>query len=139
MSLKIQALTRSIWVYHLATGSCNNCDIEILDCITPRFDLERFGIQLVGSPCHADALLVTGNMTTKNIPRVKAVYEQVPKPNVIIAIGTCALDHGMFDGSYTSRVKVDDILPVDFYVPGCPPKPEGMIAAVAKLIAQLRQ
>ena len=120
MGLKLQALTRAVWVYHLSTGSCNNCDIEILDCLTPRFDLERFGIQLVGSPSHADALLVTGNMTMKNIDRVKAVYEQVPKPNVVIAI------------------RVDDILPVDLYIPGCPPKPEGMIAGVAKLLGMLR-
>jgi len=138
MGLKLKALTRSPWVYHLSTGSCNNCDIEILDCLTPRYDLERFGIVLVGSPRHADALLVTGNMTMKNIPRVKEIYKQMPQPGVVIAIGTCALGHGVFKGSYIIPVDVDDVLPVDIYIPGCPPKPEGIIAGVVKLLKMLR-
>ncbi len=139
MGLKLKALTKSLWVYHLSTGSCNNCDIEILDCLTPRFDLERFGIILVGSPRHADALLVTGNMTIKSMKRAKEVYNQMPKPGVVIAIGTCALGHGVFDGSYVMPKTVDEVLPVDIYIPGCPPKPEGIIAGIAKLLEMLRQ
>jgi membrane-bound hydrogenase subunit mbhJ len=137
MSFKLKALTKSPWVYHLSTGSCNNCDIEILDCLTPRFDLERFGVQLVGSPRHADALLVTGNMTLKCIPRALEVYEQMPKPGVVIAIGTCSLGHGVFEGSYTCPKTVDEVLPVDIYIPGCPPKPEAIMAGVVKLLNKL--
>jgi len=137
MNLKLKALTKSPWVYHLSTGSCNNCDIEILDCLTPRFDLERFGIQLVGSPRHADALLVTGNMTLKCIPRALEVYEQMPKPGVVIAIGTCALGHGIFKGGYTCPKTVDEVLPVDIYIPGCPPKPEAIMGGVVKLLNKL--
>jgi membrane-bound hydrogenase subunit mbhJ len=137
MSFKLKALTKSPWVYHLSTGSCNNCDIEILDCLTPRFDLERFGVQLVGSPRHADALLVTGNMTMKCIPRALEVYEQMPKPGVVIAIGTCSLGHGIFEGSYTCPKTVDEVIPVDIYIPGCPPKPEAIMAGVVKLLNKL--
>ena len=138
MGLKLYALTKSPWVYHLSTGSCNNCDIEILDCLTPRYDLERFGVVLVGSPRHADALLVTGNMTLKNIPRVQRLYEQMPKPGVVIAVGTCSLGHGVFSGSYVIPKTVDEILPVDVYIPGCPPNPEAIMAGVIKLLNKLR-
>jgi len=82
MSLKLKALSKSIWVFHVSAGSCNNCDIEILDCFTPRFDIERFGIQLVGSVRHADALLITGAMNRKSVPRVKKIYAQAAKPCV---------------------------------------------------------
>ena len=139
MSLKLKALTKSIWVYHLCTGgSCNNCDIEILDLLTPRFDIERFGMVLVGSIRHADAILVTGSLTLKAKECVKRVYEQASKPCVVIAIGSCACGQGIFaDGPYTPD-PVDSILPIDIYIPGCPPKPEAMIAGIVKLIGKLK-
>lgn len=138
MSLKLKALTKSIWVFHLSTGSCNNCDIEILDLFTPRFDVERFGITLVGSVRHADAIVVTGALNLKTIPRVKEVYAQAAKPCVIIAIGACACGQGIYANGPNTPNPVDSILPVNVYVPGCPPKPEAMIAGIVKLIKKLR-
>jgi len=137
MSLKLKALTKSIWVFHLACSPCNNCDIEILDLLTPRHDVERLGIQLIGSIRHADALLVKGIPNKKTAPKLKELYRQAPKPCVVIAIGSCALGGDCFRDSYNFVDTVDNIVPVNIYVPGCPPKPEAMIAGVAKLINAL--
>ena len=137
MGLKLKALQKSPWVYHLATGSCNNCDIEILDVLCPRFDVERFGALLIGSPRHADALLVTGAMNRKSVPRVLEVYEQAAQPCLVIAIGSCALDQGIFRGSYAMGEPVDHYLPVAAYIPGCPPKPEAIIAGIVKALGTL--
>ena len=140
MSLSLRALLRSPWVFHLSTGSCNNCDIEILDCLTPRFDIERFGMKLVGSIRHADVLLVTGSCNRKSMLRVKKIYEeQVPKPCVVVAVGECALSRGMFIHSYNCPLPLDHQIPVSVYIPGCPPKPEAIIAGVVKLIEKLRE
>lgn len=138
MNLKTKALLKSLWVFHLCTGSCNNCDIEILDCFTPRFDIERFGMLLVGSPRHADVLLVTGAMSRQAAPAAKRIYKQMAKPCVVAAIGTCALGQGIFKGSYNMPEPVDKVLPVDVYIPGCPPKPEAIIAGLIKLINKLK-
>ena len=138
-NLKLKALTKSIWVYHLATGSCNNCDIEILDLLTPRYDIERFGMQLIGSIRHADAILVTGAMNKKSVKRLKKIYEQAPKPCVVVAFGACSCGQGIFKGSYSMQCPLDEVIPVDLYIPGCPPKPEAMILGVVKLINKLRQ
>jgi len=138
MDFRLKALTKSIWVFHVSAGSCNNCDIEILDCLTPRFDVERFGIQLVGSVRHADALLVTGAMNKKSIPRLKKIYEQAPKPCVVVACGICAVSQNMFRYSYNVGEPLDKIIPVDVYIPGCPPKPEAIIAGIVKLVKKIR-
>ena len=137
MSVKLKALLKSPWVFHMSTGSCNNCDIEILDCLTPRFDIERFGMILAGSIRHADVLLVTGSANRKSMERVKRLYEQVPKPCLVVAIGECSLSRGMFIHSYNCPVPIDKIIPVDVYIPGCPPKPEAIIAGVVKLITKV--
>ena len=139
MDLRLKALTKSIWVFHISAGSCNNCDIEILDCLTPRFDVERFGIQLIGSARHADALLITGAMNRKSVPRMKKIYEQTPKPCVVIAVGQCALSRHMFRDSYNMMEPLDKILPVDLYIPGCPPRPEAIIDGIVKLVNKVRQ
>ena len=138
MNIKLKALLKSPWVFHLSTGSCNNCDIEILDCLTPRFDIERFGMVLVPSIKHADVLLVTGSCTRQCVVRLKRLYEQAPKPCLVVAIGECALSRGMFIKSYTCPVPLDKIIPVDVYIPGCPPKPEAIIAGIVKLIEKVR-
>ncbi|MFH1493027.1 MAG: NADH-quinone oxidoreductase subunit NuoB [Candidatus Omnitrophota bacterium] len=139
MSMKLKALLKSPWVFHLSTGSCNNCDIEILDCLTPRFDVERFGMLLAGSIRHADVLLVTGSGNRKSMQRVKKLYEQVPKPCLVVAIGECSLSRGMFIDSYNCPMPLDKIIPVDVYIPGCPPKPEAIIAGVVKLIEKVKK
>ena len=134
MSLKLKALTKSLWVFHLAASPCNNCDIEILDALTPRFDLERFGIQLVGSVRHADLILVTGSMNRKSSVRLKRVIAQAPKPCFVVAVGNCSCSTEMFGNSYNGTRPLDEVVPVDAYIAGCPPKPEAMIQAVAALV-----
>ncbi len=137
MNLKLKALTKSLWVFHLATGSCNKCDIEILDLLTPRFDVERFGIVLVGSIRHADVLLVTGAVSRQAAPVLKTLYEQAPKPCLVVAIGGCACGQAIFRGSYNMPKPVDKIIPVDAYIPGCPPNPEAMIDGIVKLVKKV--
>ncbi|MDI6794067.1 MAG: NADH-quinone oxidoreductase subunit B family protein [bacterium] len=139
MSITLKALQKSPWVFHLNTGACNNCDIEILNCLTPKFDLERFGVKLVGSIRHADCLLVTGPVTRKAAPRLKTLYEQAPRPCLVVACGTCAISGGIFKDGYNICGPVDKIVPVDAYIPGCPPKPEAYILGIVKLLEKLGQ
>ena len=130
-------LAKSIWVFHVSASPCNNCDIEILDLLTPRYDVERLGIKLVGSVRHADVLLVTGIMNQKVAPKVKKIYEQAPKPIFVVGIGTCPSGGCCFNDSYNITQNREDFIPFDVYIPGCPPKPEAMIAGAAKLMEVL--
>ncbi len=139
MNIKKKALTKSLWVFHLSTGSCNNCDIEILDLLTPRFDVERFGILLAASIRHADVLLVTGAVSRMAAPMLKKLWEQAPKPCFVVAVGGCACSQIIFKGSYNMPKGVDEIIPVHAYIPGCPPKPEAMIDAIVKLIKKISE
>jgi len=134
--LKLKCFKKSLWVFHLAASPCNNCDIEILDLLTPRYDIERFGMVLVGSIKHADVLLVTGMVNKKAAIRVKELYDLAPKPVVVIAIGSCPISGIMFKDSYTLAGPLDKIIPVDAFIPGCPPKPEAMLAGVVKLLSK---
>ena len=138
MSFKLKVLTKSLWVFHAACSPCNNCDIEILDTLTPRFDLERFGIILVGSIRHADILLVSGVPNAKTKVRLERIYAQAPQPCLVVAVGNCACGRVMFKDSYNSPCAVDEIVPVSAYIPGCPPKPEAMIDGIIKLIKKVR-
>ncbi len=136
--LKTWARVNSPWVIHFNSGSCNGCDIEILATITPRYDLERFGIKLEGSPRHADVLICTGPVTRQARDRLLRVYEQMPEPKFVVAVGSCALSGGVFEGLYNVEGGIDRFLPVDAYVPGCPPRPEAIIDGVVKLLGSLQ-
>ena len=138
MSNAINALTRSLNVFHLAGSACNNCDIEILDALTPKYDLERFGITLVGSIRHADVLLMSGIFNRKAAIRAQELIEQAPKPYLVIAIGGCPATGMMWRESYNWERPPGDFVKIDAFVPGCPPKPEAMISAVVKVIGALR-
>ena len=135
----MSALTKSLWVFHFNAGSCNGCDIEIVATLTPRYDPERFGIKLVGSPRHADVLLVTGPVTKQMEARLRRVYDQMPSPKVVMAVGTCAQSGGVFFDSYNLAGPVDQVIPVDVYVPGCAPRPEAIINGVVTAIAKLER
>jgi len=138
MSWSTKRLAKSLWVFHLSASPCNNCDIEILDLLTPHYDVERFGIKLVGSIRHADIILLSGVINKKVAPMVKRLYEQAPKPIFVVGVGACPTSGCCFKDSYNITPCREDIIPIDVYIPGCPPKPEAMIEAFAKLMGVLR-
>src|SRR5512134_2288772 len=129
----------SPWAIHYNSGSCNGCDIEILATLTPRYDAERFGVKLQGSPRHADILICTGPVTRQARERLIRIYEQMPDPKFVVAVGTCALSGGVFQGCYNIMGGIDQVIPVHVYVPGCPPRPEAIIDGVVKLLTSLKQ
>lgn len=124
---------RSLWVYHANTGACNGCDIEVINVLTPYYDAERFGIRLVGSPRHADVILVSGPVTRQVAPALARLLEAVPAPKLVIAVGSCACGGGSWFDTYSTMGGADRVVPVDYYIPGCPPRPEAILygAAVA--------
>jgi NADH-quinone oxidoreductase B subunit len=128
------AQKKSPWILHFNSGACNGCDIEVVALLTPRYDVERLGILLEPSPRHADVLLVTGVVTRQVLDRLKRIYEQMPNPKSVVAIGACACSGGVFEGNYNVIGGVDKIIPVDVYIPGCAPKPEAIIDGIAKLL-----
>jgi len=125
---------KSPWVVHFDCGSCNGCDIEVLACLTPLYDVERFGILNIGNPKHADVLVVTGTVNHRNKTVLKNIYDQMPGPKAVIAIGACGLSGGVFREAYNVVGGVDKVIPVDVYVPGCPAKPESIIDGVVKAL-----
>jgi NADH-quinone oxidoreductase B subunit len=131
------ARVKSPWVLHFNTGACNACDIEILAALTPRFDLERFGVQLKGTPRHADVILCSGPVTRQIKDRLVRIYEQMPEPKFIVAVGTCACSGGVFNGCYNVEGGIDSTIPVAAYIPGCPARPEAIIDGVVKLLEKI--
>lgn len=123
-------LSGSVQVRHVDAGSCNGCEIEIGMAFGPTYDAERYGARLVASPRHADALLVTGVVTQNMAAAVKRTYEATPRPNVVLAVGDCARDCGVFARAYGVAGSVSDVIPVDIEVPGCPPHPADITAAL---------
>src|SRR5512142_961613 len=124
-------MSKSCWVYHANSGGCNGCDIEVLNVLTPYYDAERFGVKLVASPRHADAMLCQGPALRSTARALRRAYEAMPAPKAVIAVGACATGGGTWFDSYAVMGGVEKVLPVDFYVPGCPPRPEAILHGVA--------
>jgi NADH-quinone oxidoreductase B subunit len=130
---------KSPWIIHFNTGACNACDIEILAALTPKFDLERFGVQLKGTPRHADVLICSGPVTMQTKDRLIRIYEQMAEPKFVVAVGTCASSGGVFSGCYGVKGGIDSVIPVSAYIPGCPASPEAIIDGVVKLLSSLKK
>ncbi|MGO0122633.1 NADH-quinone oxidoreductase subunit B family protein [Desulfothermobacter acidiphilus] len=138
MGLLTKARVKSPWLLHFCGSSCNGCDIEILACLTPYYDVERFGILHMGNPKHADILLVTGPANRRNYKVLQNLYAQMPDPKVVVAVGTCACTGGIFHNCYNVMGGVDKVIPVDVYVPGCAARPEAIIDGVVLALKRLR-
>lgn len=130
---------KSPWIYHLNTGSCNGCDIELIALLGPRYDVERFGVKLTGSPKHADIVVVTGPVTTQSRDRMLRVLSQVPDPKVVLSIGSCPMSCNVFKGSYSVDGPLDKWTKVDVAVGGCAPKPEAMIQGLLEAVKVLKE
>jgi ech hydrogenase subunit C len=139
MEAIMKVVKKSPWILHYDGSSCNGCDIEVLACLTPLYDVERFGMINTGNPKHADVFLITGSVNEQNIPVVKQLYEQMAEPKVVIAVGICAASGGIFAECYNVVGGVDKVLPVDVYVPGCAARPEAIIDGVVKALDILEE
>ncbi len=132
-------MKRSPWIIHYDGSSCNGCDIEVLACLTPLYDVERFGIINTGNPKHADIFVVTGSVNEQNREVIRNIYEQMPEPKVVAALGICACSGGIFRECYNVEGGMDKVIPVDVYVPGCPARPEQIIDGVVKALGVLEE
>lgn len=130
MGIISKSRKKSPWVVHFDCNSCNGCDIETLACLTPMYDVERFGIVNVGNPKHADVLVVTGSVNNRNVRVLQNIYNQMPEPKAVVAVGACACTGGVFKDCYNVLGGIDKVLPVDVYVPGCCPRPEAIIDGI---------
>lgn len=128
---------KSPWILHLNSGACNACDIEVVAALTPRFDVERFGVLLKATPRHADVIVATGPVTRQIKDRIVRIYDQVPDPKFVIAVGACAMSGCVYRGAYNILGGIDQVIPVNVYVPGCPARPDAIVDAVVKLLGTL--
>jgi len=133
------ARRKSPWIVHMDCAGCNGCDLEIFATLTPRYDIERLGGLEKGNPRQSDILIVAGAISKKVKPRLVRIYEQMPEPKAVMAIGSCAITKGVFHDAYNICGPLDNVIPVDVYVPGCPPKPEAIIDGLLKTIELWRK
>ncbi len=133
--VKLSLLQRkSLWLYHFNSGGCNGCDIELVAFLTSRYDPERLGVQLVPSPRHADVLVVTGPVTSQVAPALRSIYDQIPYPKYVVALGTCACSGGVFADCYNVLGGAGEVVPVDVKIPGCPASPRALLKALSKVV-----
>jgi Ni,Fe-hydrogenase III small subunit/formate hydrogenlyase subunit 6/NADH:ubiquinone oxidoreductase subunit I len=129
---------RSLHIREVDAGSCNGCEIEIVNLNSPIYDVERFGIHFVASPRHADMLLVTGPVTRNMELALKKTYDATPDPRLVVAVGACGCSGGIFGVNYATRGAVDVVIPVDVYIPGCPPNPHALLYGILTAMGRLR-
>jgi len=132
-------IKKSPWIIHYDASSCNGCDIEVLACLTPGFDVERLGVINTGNPKHADIFLVTGAVNPQSNTVIRNIYKQMPEPKVVVAVGTCACSGGIFREAYNISGGADTVIPVDVYVAGCAARPEAIIDGVVQGLGVLEQ
>lgn len=132
-------LRKSPWIIHYDASSCNGCDIEVLACLTPLYDVERLGVINTGNPKHADIFLVTGGVNPQSAEVVRNIYHELPEPKVVVSVGICAASGGVFRECYNISGGVDTVIPVDVYVPGCAARPEAIIDGVVRALEVLEQ
>ncbi len=132
-----KVLGRSLNIREVDAGSCNGCEVEVNSLSNPIYDLERFGIKFVASPRHADMLLVTGPVTRNMLPALLKTYRATPEPRLVAAMGACAISGGPFGGTYATGSGVAEALPVDIFIPGCPPHPRTVVLALLDALGRL--
>lgn len=135
----MKTLSKSPWIIHYDGSSCNGCDIEVLACLTPVYDVERLGVLNTGNPKHADIFVVTGSVNEQNKEIVQNIYNQMPDPKVVVAVGICACSGGIFAQCYNVSGGINKVIPVDVYVPGCAARPESIIDGIIKAVGILEE
>lgn len=133
---KMKRLINAIWIFNWF-NSCGFC--ELVPLVGSRWDMERFGMIITGTPRHADVLFIAGYQTLKSIRRAQVIYEQMPDPKAVIALGACTMSGGMYWDSYNTVKRLEDHIPVDMYIPGCPPRPEAVFHAIHQIVEHVEK